>query len=271
MHFKPKTARKLASLSALGAGMAMAVDKAEAAIVYSGPIDFRVGFHTFAPGELTTWNGSNQPMYIGNQFVGLGLPGGNALQFSRHFSNNYTNFVWRIQFSNGGPKFGMKSSHLKLFDAGATLHQILLSAVGPLSAQHGSVEALRAYPQPYCLVFLGCHTPETQFGNTAFSNKYALFFFDQPQGVNPLYGWVKLSLHVQQNPVLGPWVDILGVAYDDTGAPIHAGDIGSVAPPPPPPTQTPEPSTLASTAFGALALGAVGLRAWRKQREAQRP
>jgi hypothetical protein len=275
MHFKPKTARKLASLSALGAGMAMAVDKAEAGIVYSGPIDFRVGFHTFQPRELTSWNSYGLPFYIGNQFVGYGLPNFQALNFSRHFSNNYTNFVWRIQFSNTGPKFGIKSGHLKLFDAGATLHQILLTAVQPFrshpfTAPRGSVDAFRAYPQPYCLVFLGCNTPETQFGNSAFSNKYALFYFNL-SSVTPLFGWVKMSLHVAQNPLLGPWVDILGVAYDNTGATIQAGDIGSVTPPPPPPAQTPEPSTFVSTAFGALALGAVGLRAWRKQREAQRP
>jgi hypothetical protein len=271
MRFKRKTARKLASLSALGAGMAMMVDKAEAGIVYSGPIDYRVGFHTFAPGELTSWNSSGQKFSMGTKLVGYGLPAFNNIQFSRQFSNFTTNFIWRINFSNQGPKFGMKSSHLRLFDAGATIQQLFFSAVGPLSARRGSVDALRAYPQPYCLVFLGCNTPETQFGNSAFSNKYALFFFDQPQGVTPLYGWVKLSLHVAQNPILGPWVDILGIAYDNTGALIHAGDIGSVAPPPPPPAQSPEPSTLASTALGALAFGAIGLRAWRKERGAQRP
>src|SRR5215471_5801785 len=173
MHLKRCTVRKLASLSALGAGITMGVDKAEAGIVYTGPIDFRVGFHTFAPNELTVWNSDKQPFYLGTKFVGLGLPGFNNIQFSRRFDNFYTNWIWNINFSNTGPKFGMKSNHLKVFDAGATLHQLLLSAMGPLSAQNGQVDALRAYPQPYCLVFLGCHTPETQFGNSAFSNKYA--------------------------------------------------------------------------------------------------
>src|SRR5580704_9886054 len=121
MRFKRKTARKLASLSALGAGMAMAVDKAEAGIVYSGPIDYRVGFHTFAPGELTSWNSSGQKFSMGTKLVGYGLPAFNNIQFSRQFSNFTTNFIWRINFSNQGPKFGMKSSHLRLFDAGATI------------------------------------------------------------------------------------------------------------------------------------------------------
>ena len=64
MHFKPKTARKLASLSALGAGMAMAVDKAEAAIVYSGPIDFRVGFHTFRHTYTTLLTQNNEEVKV---------------------------------------------------------------------------------------------------------------------------------------------------------------------------------------------------------------
>lgn len=103
MGLKRRTARKQASLSALGAGMAMAVDKAEAGIVYSGPIDYRFGFHTFAPGELTSSNSGNQRFAIGTKFVGYGLPAFNNIQFSRQLFTSTARTGHRRREAGGVP------------------------------------------------------------------------------------------------------------------------------------------------------------------------
>jgi len=79
----------------------------------------------------------------------------------------------------------------------------------------------------------------------SYKKEYALFRFDV--GPQTDYGWLELSVNWDSNPV----VDILGYAYDTTGKPIKAGAI-------------PEPQHL-PLALGALALGAIGVREWRKK------
>jgi hypothetical protein len=85
-----------------------------------------------------------------------------------------------------------------------------------------------------------------------------------PTGI--YYGWIAVSVNLAQgspiqpasvrgvDPVNGTTIDLTGWAYDTTGAPIQAGQT----------TTTPEPSTLALFALGALGLAAV--RARRKTR-----
>ena len=65
------------------------------------------------------------------------------------------------------------------------------------------------------------------------------------------YGWIQFSTTAPNgNPAT-----ILGYAYNDTtGGSILAG-------------QVPEPATTAMLGLGALSLGAVGLRAWRRNRQ----
>lgn len=90
----------------------------------------------------------------------------------------------------------------------------------------------------------------------SYNDKYLLFRFrDSTQGNTLRYGWVEVSL---ANPVggNGPDIAIEGYAYDSTGASITTG-------------QVPEPSATALLALGALALGAKGLRNWRKNRQPQ--
>jgi hypothetical protein len=57
------------------------------------------------------------------------------------------------------------------------------------------------------------------------------------------------------NPAFGPDLTITAFAYDDAGNLLAAGTV-------------PEPSTAVSTGLAALALGAAGLRRWRKTRKA---
>ena len=64
------------------------------------------------------------------------------------------------------------------------------------------------------------------------------------------YGWVEL----ETTATTGFPAEIVGYAYDNSGASIVAGAV-------------PEPTTVAALGFGALSLGAAGLRRWRKDKQ----
>jgi len=89
----------------------------------------------------------------------------------------------------------------------------------------------------------------------SFTDKYFLFEFrDSTQAGSPLrFGWIEASLAVSPGNSGQPDLAIEGYAYDTTGAFLASG-------------QVPEPSTPALLALGAMALGAKGLRSWRKNR-----
>jgi len=90
-----------------------------------------------------------------------------------------------------------------------------------------------------------------------FSTKYLAFKFKDSSlvGTPIRYGWVEMSL---SNPSNGgePNLTITGYAYDNSGAQIPMGAV-------------PEPGSGALLAFGALTLGARGVRAWRGKRVVQ--
>jgi hypothetical protein len=65
-------------------------------------------------------------------------------------------------------------------------------------------------------------------------------------------GWVQVKVSDAGSPTYPTEVEVLGWAYDDSGAAIAAGDVG-----------TPEPGT---AALGLLAFGALGILALRKRR-----
>ncbi|MEZ6097196.1 MAG: PEP-CTERM sorting domain-containing protein [Pirellulaceae bacterium] len=70
------------------------------------------------------------------------------------------------------------------------------------------------------------------------------------------YGWIQLSL--QANSFGQPTsMTVVDWAYENSGAPILAGDIGAV----------PEPGTAGILALGALAAGAVGIRRRRTEQQ----
>lgn len=83
-----------------------------------------------------------------------------------------------------------------------------------------------------------------------YSDQYALFRFKVDAQTD--YGWLELSLSYPSTG--GPTFTILGYAYDTSGNPIPAGYTGIPAPPQLPLT------------LNALALGAIGLHEWRKNR-----
>jgi len=90
----------------------------------------------------------------------------------------------------------------------------------------------------------------TGYSLAGYGTQYALFSFDV--GSQTDYGWLELSLG--GSPGSAPFVRLIGYAYDTSGKQIPAGAI-------------PEPKHL-PLALGALALGAVGVREWRKKRNA---
>jgi hypothetical protein len=101
------------------------------------------------------------------------------------------------------------------------------------------------------------------FGNTAnFTDKYAMFRFVTGASTYD-YGWLELSYTVSvafSSPNNDPELIVVAWAYDTTAnQKITAGEIPTV-------DSTPEPGTLESTGLAALALGAAGLRRWRKAR-----
>ncbi len=236
MKIKKKNLRRLASLSAVGAGAAfVTADRAEASsIVYSGPLvgatvgwygssgfhqsftqffssNRQHGFKVFATGT-SLGNGSNRAIRAG----GIG-----SLYFAQDLS----------QLFPAGAVFSMKTSSGSLLK----VNRRVWTVSGFVATTGGSV---------------------TNRGN--FSNEYALFRFNPGSG--PLYGWIELSGSVTKaagpNSSYGPLVTVQGWAYDTTGAPIPAGYV-------------PEPDTFALTGLAALAFGAAGMRRWRAARAAQ--
>lgn len=83
------------------------------------------------------------------------------------------------------------------------------------------------------------------------ADQYALFRFDVDGQKD--YGWLKYDALNEQHE--RPKILLLAYAYDTSGNPIPAGYTG-----------IPEPSQL-PLALGALSLGAIGLREWRKRRK----
>jgi hypothetical protein len=102
------------------------------------------------------------------------------------------------------------------------------------------------------------------FGNTPFTDQFALFRFGSDPA-HPNYGWVELSYEVTDTSdpsgSNGPNLTILGYGYETTpDLQIAAGEVGG--------TETPEPSSIELSGLAALALGAEGVRRWRKARKA---
>jgi hypothetical protein len=102
--------------------------------------------------------------------------------------------------------------------------------------------------QSYTFIRFSAYSRTTRLDFPNYNDKYALFRFDV--GGQADYGWLELSV----GGGLYPGVNVLGYAYQTNGKPIKAGDV-------------PEPQRL-PVALGALALGAIGVKEWRKKRNA---
>lgn len=81
-------------------------------------------------------------------------------------------------------------------------------------------------------------------------------FSDSDQAGALRYGWMEVSLSIINYPT-GPNVTLYGYGWDNTGAKPTMGQL-----------PVPEPTSMSLLALGALALGARGLRSWRRDRDA---
>jgi len=108
-------------------------------------------------------------------------------------------------------------------------------------------------PGLYKTGFVGFSTTGGVHGPNAYDHQYLAFQFqDSSQGNALRNGWIELSEHFPPSGG-GPEVTVFGYAYDTTGAAIPTGIV-------------PEPSSATLMAFGALTLGAAGVRSWRRKR-----
>jgi hypothetical protein len=93
----------------------------------------------------------------------------------------------------------------------------------------------------------GAHFPN------AYDHQYLAFQFkDSTQGNKLLNGWIELGEHFPATGG-GPEVTIYGYAIETSGNPLATGAV-------------PEPSSGSLLAFGAMTLGAAGIRNWRQKR-----
>ena len=170
------------------------------------------------------------------------LPGTVRIGFSGHtlVSPPMTLATHAIKASQKGGYVRFRTSHAFLALAGPGLNW---NQIGTVLSSTGFAATAK----------LNMHSPDS------FDHMYLPFIFkDTTQVDSPLrYGWVEISL---LNPATGPGPDvtIFGYAYDDTGAHLATGVV-------------PEPASMTLLALGALALGAKGLRSWRRNRPAANP
>jgi hypothetical protein len=176
---------------------------------------------------------------FGSTFLVDTLPGGAQLNFRTFTHATAVTTLRRVTAIQAAGYVRLKTNGAFVVPAsqGKTWNQI----VG-IAALYGFVGAANYYG----------HAPNS------FDHQYFAFLFkDATQGNLLCYGWVEASL---RNPSRAgnPDLTIFGYAYDNAGAFIPMG-----ATPP-----APEPGSMALMALGALALGAKGVRTWRRNRPA---
>jgi len=245
MKIKKRNMARLASISALGAGaLGVTAGTAEASIVYT-PLNGNVGVSD-------GWGASFHATVPGGQF-----------SIYRSSSGARSSGTWRVKMFATGSSMAVKLANAvvgqtwgKLGGGVATTQtlgyrrawRVTVGSVPPLSTPNGGSS--------------GGGTPiyRTYKSHTGANGTfYKLFRFNASCGTGCSshldYGWLKLDQALSDTS--GPDLLVLGMAYDDSGAPIKAGDTGAA----------PEPSTMALAGFAALALGASGLRRWRAARK----
>ena len=231
MRIKRKNVERLASLSALGAGaLGVAAGTAQASDIIFIPLP---------PGVVVGFSSNASSSFD------FPLP---DIAFGVRTATR-TRTGWTTL---GVIAFGLDYGNPFFFKVRGSFLSIVGPGVKWSNAAGGSHSGL------YAIATRGYRgTSSVKFGSGGshhgnFTNQYALFEFEFLG--NPYYGWLELSSSVSATS--GPDVTVEGIAFDVSGAQIPAGDTG-----------IPEPSTMALTGLGALALGATGLRRWRAARK----
>jgi hypothetical protein len=257
-----KSVQKLASLSALGAGaIALTADKADASTIISQTgIDLKVGFDCGCTGyqssTVVSLNLGALAGFAAMAFHTVPLYGAGpstlnvqafvlALGTAYHATPTASGTqlaAGQFQFKavpNSFPGAHYFNAFIGLFNAGA-----VFSSGPAVSGPYPVAQQVFRYN-----TYL--YTSATSATFPGPTTGYALFKFDDPAcGSGTCYGWTQIAVSYGQ---YGPNIDILGWAYDTSGNQLPAGEV-------------PEPSTLAMTGLAALALGAKGVRQWRRAR-----
>jgi hypothetical protein len=285
MPLKPRHLKKLASLSAVGAGaLALTADKAEAGIIsnYQSLNNLTIGF---AAGDAAG-GGATFTLFSNFQFrFSFQRSFGRTNLGSGFFRSIYARGSGRVRTGSGftyfpGVRFAVNPVQGTFpVGSGSFIHQLAIVSAGKTwfqavsnSSNFGSSTATvgaRVWGSrsgaPIASVF----------GNKSFSHKYALFQFGP--STSPLFGWIQLSYYVnpaagpncgsnsadpscvEPPPGNGPELVLEGYGYESSAA-----DFGSTIPAG---YGVPEPGTFAATGLAALALGATGMRRWRAARK----
>jgi hypothetical protein len=249
---KKANLRRLASLSALGAGaLGVAAGTADAGtpdadgIVYSGIIDEKVGW-VAGYGAMATIVGPNSAAGVlrkGTWYFGTGWA--NLVALSARLGPHGTGFRFLAYNS-------------------CVCYPATFALAFPRKARFGSPTGTQSRSRGQ--IGLSGVGGTRSFKDTHFSatDRYLLFRFTGGKLPHPVYGWAQIGVSLPGYD-RGPNVTLLNYAYDITGAQIPAGyrgkaldgEEGAFAGPP------------EQTGLPALALGAVGLRSWRAARQAE--
>jgi hypothetical protein len=242
MKIKKANLKRLASLSALGAGaLGVATGAAEASsIVYSGVLDKKVAY---LPGGTVA-----QATIAGPHGAGGVLSLFDDGCCTETLFNDYVGVNLAAKPGAHGTDFRFLATASRFNAAGAPLNAEWGTAFRGFSADRAQA-AIWAYS-------LGHSGSFTAFNST---DRYLLFRFTGGSLPSDLYGWAQLTVSFTNPTFDGPIVTLVDYAYDTSGAEIPAGDTG-----------TPEPSTFALSGLAALVLGAKGLRSWRAARKAEK-
>lgn len=250
MKLSRKTVKKLASLSALGAGaIGLTAEKAEAGII-SSTVNTTVGF---SPGSVSNWGS------------GI-LPGSSSasLFFFRTASASSRSGVRSVN-AGGSSKFVKFAGYaagqriLSTFNAGAKIGAKTVTSNVLVGLRRWGFSTTRVVTSSGFSSTFSTTNHNAKGHASGFTDKFALFTYQGASG--PLFGWVELSYKVTDaygnTDTFGPDLTILAYGVDDSGAQIAAGDIGGS------PSEIPEPSAIYMSGMAALVLGAEGLRRWR--------
>lgn len=217
---------KLAALGCAGAGICSGPQtEAQAVLVFDGP-GTAVGFRN---GDAASYTLS-------------GIPSAQPLKLLT--TSNY----FGANFNSRGVLFGPQAATfvLKKYNQ---LTFVKRTNAGKAFSQVGTIATNTALRVVYFQQRpLGRSTFNGSFDT---ETKYFAFRFNQA-GAGTRYGWIAARGGVDLNNPNNTWVEILQYAYATTGAQLPMGSFEPV----------PEPTALVPAAV--LALGAVGLRQWRR-------
>lgn len=231
----------LKSLLALASGAASlgALAPAAQAGIYYTPLNATVGF---GAGQLSTYS--------------FNLPGGASIILAREAAPSGTNTdANRILAKAVGGLIGKQSNSRSAAPNPPGTNVALRTAYGK-----NWNNAVRPGAGTFGNIILSTITSNFGNGPGAFdTTKYLLFNF--VNGSTTEYGWIGMSEATYTGEQAGMSVTFTGIAYEDSGALINAGDQGISA--------VPEPSTLISGLMAALVAGGTGLRRWRQAKPAR--